>query len=198
MCDIQVELPEPFCLAMCKVYFSFYLFWTPTYFYYVNMWHPSRVAWALLFGNVQGLIFLWVLLNTNIFLWTHATQTYPQLGRFVMREDGATVGIGVVTSFDCDQDCARDGDSSEWQTHAVCCCVCCRVLQRRRWRVCVLSQKGAGGKGRKGGVDGGGVTRLELFPALFRGDRPIVGALEVVGGPRADSGLLPSVCPRAP
>jgi len=122
MCDIQVELPEPFCLAMCKVYFSFNLFWTPTYFYYVNMWHPSRVAWALLFGNVQGLIFFWVLLNTNIFLWTHATQTYPQLGRFVMREDGATVGIGVVTSFDCDQDCARDGDSSEWQTNAVCCC----------------------------------------------------------------------------
>jgi len=38
MCDMQLELPEPFCLAMCKVYFSFYLFWTPTYFYYVNMW----------------------------------------------------------------------------------------------------------------------------------------------------------------
>jgi peptide chain release factor subunit 3 len=27
-------------------------------------------------------------------------KDFPQLGRFVLREDGATVGIGVVTSLD--------------------------------------------------------------------------------------------------
>jgi len=82
------------------------------------VWHPSRVAWALLFGNVQGLFFVLSLLNTNIFLLCkHVTSKSSCLSSFVWK---CTRSYFFLSSFEHQHISMNTRDTDVSSAGAVC------------------------------------------------------------------------------